>query len=56
MKDLKAVSTLPQYPLERETRYVDWTDLFFGTGCQSELSVVCKWNEKLQYFVSGGYS
>ena len=57
MKDLKAVSDVAPNILENETRYVDWTDLFFGTGVNQNYQLsVANGTEKLQYFVSGGYS
>ena len=57
MKDLKAVSDVAPNIPESETRYVDWTDLFFGTGVNQNYQLsVANGTEKLQYFVSGGYS
>ena len=57
MKDLKAVSDVAPNIPENETRYVDWTDLFFGTGVNQNYQLsVANGTEKLQYFVSGGYS
>lgn len=57
MKDLKAVSDVAPNIPEGETRYVDWTDLFFGTGVNQNYQLsVANGSEKLQYFVSGGYS
>lgn len=54
MKDLKAVSDVAPNIPESETRYVDWTDLFFGTGVNQNYQLsVANGTEKLQYFVSG---
>ena len=40
MKDLKAVSDVAPNIPESETRYVDWTDLFFGPICHRQLIVL----------------
>lgn len=55
MKDLR--KTLPSTPIipDEETRYTDWTKLFFKNGLnQSYQLSVANGNEKLQYFVSAG--
>lgn len=57
MKDLKKVSNVAPTIPEDEHRYVDWTDLFFGTGVNQNYQLSLQnGTEKLQYFISGGYT
>lgn len=57
MKELRAVSSVaPDIP-ESEHRYTDWTDLFFKTGITQNYQLsLSNGTDKLQYFVSGGFS
>lgn len=57
MADLGKVSNVaPNIPAD-EHRYVDWTDLFFGTGVNQNYQLSLQnGNERLQYFISGGYT
>lgn len=57
MKDLKKVSNVAPTIPEDENRYVDWTDLFFSTGVNQNYQLSLQnGTEKLQYFISGGYT
>ncbi|HJD92083.1 MAG TPA: TonB-dependent receptor, partial [Bacteroides coprosuis] len=57
MKDLKKVSNVAPTIPDSENRYVDWTDEFFRTGVTQNYQLsVSSGNEKLQYFISGGYT
>lgn len=57
MKELKKYSNVAPTIPEDEHRYVDWTDLFFKTGLNQNYQLsLANGTEKLQYFVSGGYT
>jgi len=57
MKDLKKVSNVAPTIPEDEYRYIDWTDLFFRTGLNQNYQLSLQnGTEKLQYFISGGYT
>ena len=57
MKDLKAVSDVAPNIPDSETRYVDWTDLFFRTGVNQNYQLsIANGTDKIQYFISGGYT
>jgi len=50
---MKHLSGFAYFQYRSETRYVDWTDLFFGTGVNQNYQLsVANGTEKLQYFVS----
>lgn len=57
MADLRKVSNVaPSIPAE-EQRYVDWTELFFGNGFNQNYQLSLQnGTERLQYFISGGYT
>lgn len=57
MKELKKYSNVAPTIPDSEKRYVDWTDLFFKTGLNQNYQLsVSNGTDKLQYFVSGGYT
>jgi TonB-linked SusC/RagA family outer membrane protein len=57
MSDLKKVSNVAPNIPDSEHRYVDWTDLFFKTGVNQNYQLsLANGTEKLQYYVSGGYT
>lgn len=57
MKDLKVVSNVAPNIPDDEHRYTDWTDAFFKTGVNQNYQLsLSNGTEKLQYFVSGGYT
>ncbi len=57
MADLKKVSNVAPTIPETEHRYTDWTELFFKTGVEQNYQLSLQnGSDKLQYFVSGGYS
>lgn len=57
MKDLKQyMNTAPTIP-DSEMRYTDWSDLFFKTGVDQNYQLpVSNGNDKVQYYVSGGFT
>lgn len=57
MKELKKYSNVAPTIPDSEKRYVDWTDMFFKTGLNQNYQLsVSNGTDKLQYFVSGGYT
>lgn len=57
MKELKEVSNVAPNIPDTEHRYTDWTDLFFRTGVNQNYQLsLTNGTEKLQYFISGGYT
>lgn len=57
MNDLKQVSNVAPTIPDDEHRYVDWTDLFFGTGSNQNYQLsVSSGTEKIQYYISAGYT
>ncbi len=57
MKDLKQVSNVAPTIPDDEHRYVDWTNLFFGTGSNQNYQLsVSSGTDKIQYYISTGYT